>query len=479
MRFPAKTNPPIADQFMAGDLQQVAFNSELIARYDGKGPRYTSYPTADRFGTAFTESDFRAALTCETPSSIAQTLSLYFHLPFCNTICYYCACNKIVTKDHTRADAYLDSLEQELALHSAMAGCHRKVSQLHLGGGSPTFLDSAQMHRLLAMIRRHFDLQADGEYAIEIDPRDINPEYVDMLAGLGFNRMSIGIQDFDSAVQKAVNRIQSEEGTRQIIDAARAAGFKSISVDLIYGLPLQTPASLQQTLDRVLTLRPDRFAIYNFAHLPERFPPQRRIHAEDLSSPADKLLMLEQSIAKLTQAGYVYIGMDHFALPDDDLAVAQRRGQLHRNFQGYSTYADCDIIGFGVSAISRVGCCYSQNNKDLAQYEALVRDGHLPVERGCRMDRDDLLRRAVIQALMCQFELAFQPFELTYLIDFHQYFAEELVLLAPLEADGLVQIDVDGITVLPQGRVLVRSVAKVFDRYLRTGQTQAKFSRLI
>ncbi|WP_273428814.1 oxygen-independent coproporphyrinogen III oxidase [Chitinibacter tainanensis] len=458
---------------------QIEFDRELIVRYDGKGPRYTSYPTADRFTQAMTSPQLEQILQQRLPGALANPLSLYFHIPFCNTVCYYCGCNKIITKDTSKADVYLDYLGRELAQYAQALPQRSRVSQLHLGGGTPTFLNEAQLERLLGMVRSHFELLPTGEYSIEIDPRKVGESMIRTLAQLGFNRMSVGIQDFNPAVQEAVNRVQSQEETRTVIEAARMHGFKSVSVDLIYGLPKQTVASVAETIAQVLTLRPDRIALYNYAHLPERFMPQRRINEAELPSASDKLDMLQNAIRDLLAAGYVLIGMDHFALPNDDLAVAQRRGRLQRNFQGYSTHADCDLLAFGVSSIGKVGGQYYQNVKTLEEYYQAVDVQQLPVQRGLTMNRDDVIRRAVIQALMCQFELYFQAIEVSYMIVFADYFADELQLLAPLVEDGLLQIEADGLFVTGKGRLLIRSIAMVFDRYLRTTVTQARYSRLI
>ena len=457
----------------------VDFDRELISRYDGKGPRYTSYPTADRFVTGLNQKSHADNLQQRTPGALLNPFSLYFHLPFCNTVCYYCGCNKIITKDKSKADEYLNYLTQEVQMYADLLPDRPQVSQLHLGGGTPTFLSHAQLQRLMDVVNTHFSLQEKGEYSIEIDPRKVGEDTIIHLAKLGFNRMSVGIQDFNPEVQIAVNRIQTEEETRTVIDAARKHGFRSVSVDLIYGLPKQTAASVAETIGRVLLLKPDRIALYNYAHLPERFMPQRRIHAEDLPSSEVKLDILQNSIEQLSQAGYVLIGMDHFALPDDDLAVAQRRGLLQRNFQGYSTHADCDLLAFGVSSIGKVGANYYQNVKSLDDYYARLDEQIFPIERGLTMNRDDVVRRAVIQALMCQFELFYAPFESNYLIDFADYFAEELTLLQPLVADGLLELNADSITVTAKGRMLIRSVAMIFDGYLRTKATQARYSQLI
>ncbi|MBM5570418.1 MULTISPECIES: oxygen-independent coproporphyrinogen III oxidase [Deefgea] len=457
----------------------IDFDRELIVRYDGKGPRYTSYPTADRFVTGLSQASHVESLMRRTPGALAMPLSLYFHLPFCNTVCYYCGCNKIITKDQTKADQYLDYLTQEVQMYGVLMPNRPAVSQLHLGGGTPTFLSHDQLQRLMDVVNAHFTLQKNGEYSIEIDPRKVGEDTIKHLAGLGFNRMSVGIQDFNPEVQIAVNRVQSEAETRTVIEAARMYGFRSVSVDLIYGLPKQSAASIAETIERVLLLKPDRIALYNYAHLPERFMPQRRINADELPSAEVKLDILQNSIEQLTQAGYVLIGMDHFALPNDDLAVAQRRGRLQRNFQGYSTHADCDLLAFGVSSIGKVGASYFQNVKTLDEYYAKLDQQLFPVERGLTMNRDDVIRRAAIQALMCQFQLFYQPFEAGYMIDFAEYFAEELRLLQPLVVDGLVELESDGIFVTPKGRMLIRSIAMVFDAYLRTKATKARYSQLI
>ncbi len=460
------------------DLQHAVFDRELIARYDGHGPRYTSYPTADRFGP-LTATEWQQAVARRQPGSAAKPLSLYFHLPFCDTICYYCACNKVITRRRDQADTYLDYLERELALQAGLIAGRSRVQQLHLGGGTPTFFSDALLGRLMAAVRRHFELEPDGEYAIEIDPRKVGAQTMAALAELGFNRVSIGVQDFDPRVQQAVNRIQSEAETAAVITAARDHGFRSVSLDLIYGLPHQTRASMTRTLARVIALRPDRIALYSYAHLPTRFAPQRRINEADLPDAATKLDILADCIATLQAAGYVHIGMDHFALPEDELAQAQRRGHLHRNFQGYSTHADCDLLAFGVSAIGMVGGSYAQNARKLDDYYAALDADTLPTVRGYTMQRDDLLRRAVIQALMCQFQLSFESLEPAYMIDFQSYFAEELQRLQPLADDGLVVLRPDGIEVTARGRLLVRTVAMVFDRYLPRQQPVTAYSRLI
>ncbi|MBP8161336.1 MAG: oxygen-independent coproporphyrinogen III oxidase, partial [Ottowia sp.] len=384
-----------------------AITPELLTKFDVAGPRYTSYPTADRFVEAFGEPDYLQALDQRRtgPAAMALPLSLYVHIPFCESLCYYCACNKIITKHHERSAPYLRYLSKEVDLHVQHIGAGQSVSQLHLGGGTPTFFSDDELSELMAMLRRNFNLVPGGEYSIEVDPRTVTAERLAHLARLGFNRLSFGVQDFDPIVQKAVHRVQPAEQVFALVEAARGIGFESINVDLIYGLPKQTPESFDRTLAQVAELRPDRIALYAYAHLPERFKPQRRIIAIDLPGAPNKVAMLARSLAAFEQAGYVYVGMDHFALPNDALAVAKRQGRLHRNFQGYSTQPDCDLIGLGVSAIGKVGATYSQNAKSLEEYQDLLDQGHLPVVRGLAVSRDDLLRRAVIMALMCQGEL--------------------------------------------------------------------------
>ncbi|MDM0087050.1 MULTISPECIES: oxygen-independent coproporphyrinogen III oxidase [unclassified Variovorax] len=453
----------------------------MLQRFDVQGPRYTSYPTADRFVEAFGSEDYAQALRQRALNTGARALplSVYVHLPFCASLCYFCACNKIVTGHPERAEAYLDYLEREIALQVAQLGRGAAVSQLHLGGGTPTFLDDAALARLMAMLRGAFTLAPEGEYAIEIDPRTIDEARLERIAALGFNRLSFGVQDFDAAVQKAVHRIQPAEQVFDLVASARRLGFGSINVDLIYGLPRQTAASFDRTLEKICALRPERIALYAYAHLPERFKPQRRIDPAELPDAAAKLDMLSRSIAALTAAGYVYIGMDHFALPTDPLAIARRQGRLHRNFQGYSTQPECDLVALGVSAIGRVGATYSQNAKTLEEYYDLLDQGRLPVVRGLALSRDDVLRRAVIMALMCQGQLSFESIGLAHLVDFRQHFAAELEALQPLVAQGLVTVDDHEIEVTPIGWFFVRAIAMVFDRYLQADRNRSRFSRII
>lgn len=459
----------------------TAVTPELLRRYDVPGPRYTSYPTADRFIEAFGPGDYELALQQRKLNSVAKAMpmSLYVHVPFCASLCYYCACNKIITKHHDRAKTYLQYLEKEVALQVAHCGEGQAVSQLHIGGGTPTFLSDEELSQLMAMLKAYFAFEAVGEYSIEIDPRTVTRERLLHLAKLGFNRLSFGVQDFDPDVQKAVHREQPAEQVFELVQAARDIGFQSINVDLIYGLPRQTAASFDRTLEQVAALRPDRIALYAYAHLPERFKPQRRIVVEELPQAGDKLSMLSRSIDAFMQAGYVYVGMDHFALPGDALAIAKRQGRLHRNFQGYSTQPDCDLIALGVSAIGRVGVTYSQNAKTLEEYYDFLDQGQLPVVRGLALSRDDLVRRAVIMALMCQGEVLFEPMSQAWLLDFQSYFSNELELLEPQAKQGLVEIRSDGVRVTSKGWFFVRGVAMVFDRHLQADKNRARFSRII
>ncbi|MDO9134412.1 oxygen-independent coproporphyrinogen III oxidase [Hydrogenophaga sp.] len=454
-------------------------SDDLLRRFDVPGPRYTSYPTADRFVEAFTEQDYIQALEQRKVGSMALPLSLYVHIPFCESVCYYCACNKVITKHHERAAEYLRYLALEVELQVAHVGSGQNVSQLHLGGGTPTFLSDAELEDLMSMLRSHFTLVPGGEYSIEVDPRTVTEERLRTLARLGFNRLSFGVQDFDPTVQKAVHRVQPAEQVFALVAAARRIGFESINVDLIYGLPMQTPESFARTLAQVNELRPDRIALYAYAHLPSRFKPQRRIISAELPSGGAKLSMLSASLDALQDAGYVYVGMDHFALPTDALAVAKRQGRLHRNFQGYSTQPDCDLIALGVSAIGRIGATYSQNAKTLEEYRDMLDQGRLPIVRGLALTRDDLLRRAVIMSLMCQGELQFESIELGHLIDFRQYFSRELEVLEGLAEHGLVRLDPTGVQVTDTGWYLVRAIAMVFDKNLQLDLDRARFSKII
>jgi len=457
---------------------QLIFDAELIRRYDKAGPRYTSYPTAVQFREGFGEAEYRAAAV--TSNAGSAPLSLYFHLPFCDTVCYYCACNKIVTKNRKRTAPYLERLFREIELQGELFDRSRPVDQLHWGGGTPTFLSSEEMRALMDKTRRHFSLRDDdsGEYSIEVDPREANAEIIALLRELGFNRLSLGVQDFDPTVQKAVNRIQSEAETFAVLDAARRTGFRSVNMDLIYGLPHQTVASFAATLDKVIAAGPDRLSVFNYAHLPELFKTQRQIDTASLPAAGEKLAILQHTIERLTAAGYVYIGMDHFARPDDELAVAQREGTLYRNFQGYSTHADCDLVAMGITAIGKVGDTYSQNVKTLDEYSAVLDAGRLPVFRGIVLSDDDKLRRAVITQLICHFELNFARIEQAFGIRFRDHFAAELAEFKSMQADGLLDLTEHSLLVRPAGKLLIRNICMVFDTYLRASQKQ-QFSKVI
>ena len=459
-------------------LDAIRWDSDLIQRYDLAGPRYTSYPTALQFHSQVSPFDLLHAL--RESRKAQRPLSLYVHVPFCANICYYCACNKVITKDRGRTQPYLQRLEQEIQLIACHLDPKQKVEQLHFGGGTPTFLSHDELRQLMAHLRKHFNLLDDdsGDYGIEIDPREADWSTMGLLRELGFNRVSIGLQDLDPDVQRAVNRLQGLEETRAVIDAARTLQFRSINIDLIYGLPRQTPDAFARTVDEVIRLQPDRLSVFNYAHLPERFMPQRRINTSDLPSAADKLLMLERTIAQLTGAGYRYIGMDHFALPDDELAIAQEESTLQRNFQGYTTHGHCDLIGLGVSAISQIGELYCQNTNDLTQYQHTLGSAQLATSRGLLCNQDDRIRREVIQQIICNLQLPFVYVEQRFNIDFRGYFAPLWPSLEQMAADGLIALDNQQLTVLPAGRLLVRSVCMVFDAYLEQ-QNRQRFSRVI
>ncbi len=458
--------------------QNIIFDLELIKRYDKSGPRYTSYPTAVQFHEGFGEEQYRQHALNSNASG--NPLSLYFHIPFCDTVCFYCGCNKVVTKDRSKAAPYLQRVFRELEMQGELFDKSRTVDQLHWGGGTPTFISHDEMRALMDKTRECFNLHDDdsGEYSIEIDPREVKTDTIALLREIGFNRMSLGVQDFDAKVQKAVNRVQSDEQTLGVLAAAREEGFKSISVDLIYGLPFQSVESFSRTLDRMLEIDPDRLSVFNYAHLPEMFKPQRRINESELPAPQEKLDILQMTIEKLTGAGYVYIGMDHFAKPDDELSVAQRDGTLYRNFQGYSTHADCDLIGIGSTSIGMVGDTYAQNQKGMEEYYAEIDANRLPIYRGVELDADDKLRREVITRLICHFELDKSVIEKAYNLNFNEYFANELKDLEGMEQDGLLKLETGRIEVNPAGKLLIRNICMVFDRYLREKKSQS-FSKVI
>ncbi len=458
---------------------KIKFDSDLIKRYDKSGPRYTSYPTAVSFTFDYKEDDFKRH--AKQSNSNNGPLSLYFHIPFCDTICFYCACNKIATKDYSKTGEYLQYMYREMDMQAKLFDSSRVVEQLHWGGGTPTFLNHDEIAELMAYTRKTFNLLDDdsGDYSIEIDPRSVSKETIKLLRDVGFNRFSLGVQDVDAKVQKAVNRIQPIEETQAIIDACRENNAHSVSIDLIYGLPLQTVEGFAKTLQTAIEMNPDRMSIFNYAHLPHIFKPQRRINEVELPSAEAKLDILQQSIEALTQAGYEYIGMDHFAKPDDELAIAQAEGSLHRNFQGYTTHAECDLIAIGVSSISSISNSYSQNEKILDGYYAAIDAGRLPIIRGLSLTADDVIRRTVIQQLSCHFALEFQTIEQQYDIEFTKYFAKELEELKAMEEDSLLALSSDDIQVTPAGRMLIRNICMVFDEHLRQQASGQGFSKVI
>lgn len=454
--------------------QAIVWDLALIQKYNYSGPRYTSYPTALEFHQSYDEAAFQRA-AARYP---ARPLSLYVHIPFCHKLCYFCGCNKLVTRQTHKADEYLAVLEREIAARAPLfAG--RKVNQMHWGGGTPTYLDKRQISQLMTMLRQHFDFLPDVETSIEVDPREIELDVLDHLRAEGFNRLSMGVQDFNKEVQRLVNREQDENFIFALIARAKALGFNSTNIDLIYGLPKQTPESFAFTLQRVAELNPDRLSVFNYAHLPNLFAAQRKIKDADLPNAQQKLDILQQTIASLTASGYQFIGMDHFARPNDELAIAQREGKLHRNFQGYTTQGDSDLLGLGVSAISMLGDSYAQNQKELKVYYADVAERGNALWRGLTMTEDDCLRRDVIKTLICNFQLSYQPIEQQYGIRFMDYFAEDLGLLTPFERDGLVARDDHGIRVTPRGRLLIRNICMCFDIYLRKQARTQQFSRVI
>lgn len=462
--------------------QQVTFNTDLIKRYDVAGPRYTSYPTAVQFIEGFDAKAYRRYTTASNNELIPKPLSLYVHLPFCHSLCYYCGCTKKVTRHTEQGVRYLELLDREIEMQGKLFDDDREVEQLHFGGGTPTFHTDEEMSSLMAQLGRHFALSDSDkrEYSIEVDPRTVSNDRLAKLADLGFNRISLGVQDIDPKVQEAVNRIQDPQTTLDMVEGSRKLGFNSVSIDLIYGLPHQTSDSFGKTIDTVVQVRPDRLAVYNYAHMPHIFRAQRMINADDIPSPETKLELMELTISKLTAAGYVFIGMDHFALPEDELTIAQKEGHLQRNFQGYSTRRQCDLVGLGVSAIGKVGDCYAQNQKDIPSWQKAVSDGRLPIWRGIGLTTEDRLRRGVIESIMCHGEVHFDRFEANFDIDFNDHFALELGNLHQLEQDGLLKMTDTGFKATPEGRLLLRAIAMNFDEYLQSKQSIIpRFSRVI
>ncbi|MCK3655944.1 oxygen-independent coproporphyrinogen III oxidase [Pasteurellaceae bacterium Macca] len=455
-------------------MSEIIWDNALIQKYNQSGPRYTSYPTALEFSEAYTDEDFQNA-AAKYPN---KPLSLYVHIPFCHKLCYFCACNKIITRHQHKVDIYLDYLEREIKSRAPFFQ-HRTVTQIHWGGGTPTYLDEAQSLRLMAMLRKHFNVSEHAEISIEMDPREIELEMLDHLREIGFNRISMGIQDFNKEVQALVNREQDEAFIFALVKRARELKFESVNIDLIYGLPKQTVESFLFTLAKVVELNPDRMSVFNYAHLPSRFAAQIKIKDEMLPPPETKLEILQKTIETLGNAGYQFIGMDHFAKPDDELAIAQKEGVLHRNFQGYTTQEDADLLGLGVSAISLLGDNYAQNHKELKQYYTEVEERGIALHKGFRLSDDDCLRRDVIKGLICNFKLDYAPLEQTYGIRFTDYFHEDLALLAPLVEDGLIELNAEGIVVQPRGRLLIRNICLCFDIYSRAQAKRQQFSRII
>ena len=458
---------------------QVCFDQDLIVRYGGRGPRYTSYPTALQFNDELTEADYKAKAKESNDSDVP--LSLYIHIPFCHSLCYYCGCNKIVTRNEDRVSRYMDMLYREIDMQSELFDRKRKVEQLHFGGGTPTYLDKEELGALMDHLRKSFtfDESEEHEFSIEVDPRTVDAERIRELRALGFNRLSLGIQDFDEPVQKAVNRAQSPEEVQALMDSAREVGFGSISFDLIYGLPLQSVETFDETLNIAIAMKPDRLAVYNYAHLPERFKGQRMINSDDIPTPETKLDLLHHTIDKLCDAGYIYIGMDHFALPDDELVLARENGTLQRNFQGYSTHRQCDLVSLGVSGIGGIGNMFAQNSVSTIEYEEMIERGELPIKKGLLVDDDDLLRAAVIQDLMCYDSLSYDDFGTQHNVDFREYFASEIEKLKVLEDDDLLELSDAGINITPKGRLLLRNISMTFDRYIDLEENDNRFSKAI
>ena len=454
--------------------QQIVWDQAVLDKYNYSGPRYTSYPTALEFHEAFTAADYDMACAAYPE----RPLSLYIHIPFCHKLCYYCGCNKVITRHAHKADEYLDVLEAEIRTRAGLLQ-GRRVTQLHFGGGTPTFLSKMQISRVMAILRGEFDFEPTAEISIEVDPREIELDVLDHLRGEGFNRLSIGVQDFNKEVQKLVNREQDEDFIIAMVKRAKELGFRSTNLDLIYGLPKQTKASFAKTLEQVLAMQPGRLSVFNYAHMPQLFAAQHKIKDEDLPLPAEKMNILQDTIATLTGAGYQFIGMDHFALPEDELAVAQREGILHRNFQGYTTQGECDLVGFGVSAISMIGDAYAQNQKDLKTYYAQVNDLRHALWKGVSLDGDDLIRREVIKQLICNFKLDKKFIENEFKLDFNHYFAQDMELLQTFINDELVTVDDNNIQVTLRGRLLIRNICMCFDKYLRDRARQQQFSRVI
>jgi oxygen-independent coproporphyrinogen-3 oxidase len=460
--------------------QQIDFDRELIERCQTNAPRYTSYPTADRFSLDFGITEQLSQIKKIFTPEFDQAVSLYIHIPFCNTLCLYCGCNKIITNNRNKITEYLEYLAKEFALYHQLIGKKLPVVQLHFGGGSPSWLSIDEVHQVMELVRQYFDLNNAAEIAMELDPRHVTDEFMEALHNEGFNRVSLGVQDFDPDVQKAVNRIQPLADTKRVLDKAAELGFSSTSIDLIYGLPLQNLQSYAKTIDIVINqLKPARIALFNYAHLPHVFMPQTRINEADLPSATEKLNILQMCVERLADAGYVFIGMDHFARPEDELAIALNNGTLQRNFQGYSTFADTHMLAFGVSSIGFVGNSYYQSAKDLDSYYNFINNNQLPILRGMMLDQDDIIRRDIIQQIMCQFKLDFNQVASKYQLNFPEYFATELADLPALVELGLITLNATNLEVSSKGRFLIRNVAVIFDKYLRQRQDSKRYSKVI
>lgn len=456
----------------------IDFDRELIQKCQINAPRYTSYPTADRFSFDFaTSHQQEQRLNQVFALKASEPISLYIHIPFCNTLCLFCGCNKIITNDRTRISQYLEYLAKEVAIYYQHIGRKLNVIQLHFGGGSPSWLSIAEVNALMQLLRQYFNLDTALEIAMEIDPRHTDANFITNLSNNGFNRISIGLQDLDPKVQKAVNRIQSYEQNEHVLNSARSCGFTSNNIDLIYGLPFQTLESFSHTLDQVLHLAPDRIALFNYAHIPSMFLPQTRIKEEDMPDASTKLEILQMSVNKLTSNGYIFIGMDHFAKPDDELAIALKNGTLQRNFQGYSTFADTNMLSFGVSSIGLLGSTYYQNVKDTQSYYRALDNAQLPILRGFMLNADDILRRYIINQIMCQFKLDYVSIAQKFALEFYKYFATELEKISHLEEIGLLSTSTSGFQVSAKGRFLIRNVAVIFDKYYQ--QKPNKYSKTI
>ena len=452
---------------------------DTLVKYDRPGPRYTSYPTAPVWDETFDHNRFLHKVIETNNTDRPSPLSLYFHIPFCYSLCFYCGCNSIITRKREHAAQYIEYLKKEMENIVPHIKKGRKVVQIHWGGGSPDFLSPAEMERLYSYIGNYFTIAEDAEIGVELDPRETTFDHLKTLRQLGFNRLSMGVQDFDPQVQRAVNRLQSEEITKRLVDRARILGFKSINMDLIYGLPYQSVSSFEKTIDKIIQLNPERIALFNYAHVPWMKRHQKMIKKDTLPAGREKLRILKMAIEKFTDAGYVYIGMDHFAKKSDEIYIAQLEKSLYRNFQGYTTKAGCDLYGFGITAISMIGNAYGQNRKNLTEYYKAVDEGIPATYRGYELNEDDLLRRYVITRLMCDFEIDKKDVEDKYGVVFDKYFEKELHDLKPLEEDGLLHVYSEKIKITFPGRILIRNIAMVFDVYLREPKKEMKFSRTV